>query len=227
MKKAALYVRVSSSRQVEEGHSLDEQQWRLREEAERRGYEVVKVYSENGVSGRSVRKRHVFQEMMGGVRYGDYDAIFVTKLSRFARSVKDTIVAVEELQRYGVDLICLEHNIDTTSANGKLFLNMLAAFAQYYSDQLSDQIKDAYRYADQRGGRVGMVPYGYRHDDDGLLEKDDYEQSVIRKICEMTAAGVSRRGVCSALEDGGYRNRRGEVSWNLNVVQRIIARYCK
>lgn len=222
--KALLYIRVSTNRQVDEGYSLDEQEKALIRFAMQKGYEVPDEYliRENGRSGRHVKTRPGFQKVLEIVENKGCDAVIVHSLSRFARSVKDTIVAIEKMKEKGVEFISLKEEIDTRTANGKLFLNILASFAQFYSDQLSDRITEAHRYAEERGGKLGQEPFGFKRDKDKMLVEDEREQKIIRMVRGLNKKGWTYQEICDTLMERNVANKAGNVKWFPSQIQKMV-----
>ena len=130
-KKCVLYLRVSLERQVE-GFSLEGQKRYLREWAEFEGMTVVEVYVEAGKSGKSIDGRDEFQRMLNDIatKRIDIDYVVVFKLSRFGRNAKDVLVSLSTLQRYGVNLLCKEDGLDSSTQMGKMMITILGAVAE-------------------------------------------------------------------------------------------------
>lgn len=126
-KKCVIYIRVSSERQVQ-GYSLDGQKRYLQQWAEFEGMEVLEIYVESGKSGKSISGRDVFQKMLSDIStaviYIDY--IIVFKLSRFGRNAKDILNSLTYIQNYGVNLICKEDSLDSSTSMGRMMIKMLS-----------------------------------------------------------------------------------------------------
>jgi site-specific DNA recombinase len=162
---AVIYARVSSSGQLgrdgdEDGYSIPAQVKACEREAETRGVGVVRAYIERAESARS-DGRPVLQQMMCelptlGVRY-----LIVHKVDRLARNELDDATLYERLLGMNVTLVSASENIDATPA-GRLMHGMLATFAEYYSNNLSTEIKKGLNQKHQGGGTPFKPPVGYR-----------------------------------------------------------------
>ena len=108
--KVAIYIRVSTKKQAEEGYSLEAQKERLEKLCETNGYIIYKVYSDEGKSAKNT-KRDAYQEMMEDMREGKFDKIIVTKLDRISRSLIDLEELIQDLQKNGIFSCYLQKNV--------------------------------------------------------------------------------------------------------------------
>ena len=118
--KCYIYIRVSTEMQVE-GYSLDAQKDKLIRYADYQNMEVVREYCDAGKSGKSIAGRPEFSQMLQDIADGrdEIDYILVFKLSRFGRNAADVLNSLQQIQDFGVNLICVEDGIDCT---GQAFL---------------------------------------------------------------------------------------------------------
>ena len=121
---AGLYPRVSTEDQSRFGHSLDEQEEKLKQLCEFKDYEIYKVYREEGVSAKNM-ERPKFQEMIEDMKNGKINKIVVYKLDRLTRSIKDLESICTMLEEYNCSLESVAEEINTDTANGKFFIRML------------------------------------------------------------------------------------------------------
>ncbi len=150
------------------------------------------------------------------------DALVVYSLSRLSRSIRDTLDISDHLAKAGADLVSLSEKIDTTSAAGKMVFRMLSVIAQFESDQISERVTFGMQHKKAQGGRVGMIPYGFRLGDDGdTLIEDAAEQAIMAAICGYRNAGCSLRGIVARLNERGYQARTGRP-FQLTQVARIV-----
>lgn len=167
-----------------EGYSLEAQKERLEKEAAHRGMKVVGAYSDEGKSGKNVAGRPEFQRMLADIQAGKdaVDYVLVFKLSRFGRNAADTLSSLQFMEDYGVNLYCVEDNIDSAGASGKLMISVLAAVAEIERENIHEQTM-AGRRQKARDGRWngGFAPYGY------MLEYRDGERGKVLEINEKEA----------------------------------------
>mgnify|MGYP001589731811 CR=1 FL=1 len=113
---AAIYIRVSTEEQVKHGISMSAQEEALKNYASALGYEVLRIYKDEGKSAKDIKGRPEIVELLEDARNHKFQAIFVYKLDRFSRSLRDLIETIEKPKQWGVDFISLQDKIETTSA---------------------------------------------------------------------------------------------------------------
>ena len=142
MKKTRCYIyaRVSTAIQVDE-YSLDAQKDKLRKYAEFQDMEIVGEYSDEGHSGKNIKGRQKFMQMLNAIEDGKdgVDFVLVFKLSRFGRNAADVLSSLQLMQDYGVNLICVEDGIDSSKEAGKLLISIIAAVAELERENIRVQ----------------------------------------------------------------------------------------
>src|SRR6516225_9819297 len=149
------------------------------------------------------------------------DAVIVAKLDRLTRSVKDLCELLERFERRGVALISVAESLDTSSAAGRLVLNIMTAVSQWEREAIGERTRDALSHKRRNGERVGNIAYGYRLAADGAhVEPDSAEQAILTRIHQLRPT-YSLRRIATLLNQDGYRTRRG-TPWRLESVARVI-----
>ena len=181
--KCYIYTRVSTKMQVD-GYSLEAQEKRCRAMAEAKGYEVIRVYHDDGKSGKTLDGRDDFNRMLADIekKKDGVSLVFVFKLSRFGRNTKDVLDSFQTLKENGCELVCVEDGIDTTNAMGEVILKILAAIAEMERHNIAVQtMAGRIQKAEDGKWNGGFAPYGYKLVD-GKLEIAEDEAEVIRII---------------------------------------------
>lgn len=208
MKRAAGYVRVSTPGQAEEGESLATQREMLITFCRIHGYELTKIYADEGVSGASTEKRPEFVQLLQDAKERKFDCLMIHSLSRFGRNTKETISNYDTLEGYGVKLIFLKENIDTSTPSGRMFRNMLAVFAEWERDTIKERMLEN-RTARWKDGRtfVGKVPYGYVWSKEKkAIEIKPEEAGIYQHIVDLYLhEGLSDLGTALRLKDEGIK----------------------
>lgn len=161
--KAALYTRVSTDEQARHGLSLDAQLETLKQYAKENGLHITGIYTDEGISARkSYKKRPAVIRLLEDCNAGKIDVILFIKLDRWFRNIADFYEVQAILDRAGVQWIATEEEYDTTTANGRLHLNIKLSIAQDEADRTSERIKFVFDAKKKRGEIVsGSVPLGY------------------------------------------------------------------
>lgn len=217
-----IYTRVSTEVQVD-GYSLEAQKERLRREAKHRGMQVVGEYSDEGKSGKNINGRPEFKKMLADIKSGkdDVDYVLVFKLSRFGRNTADTLNSLQYMEDYGVNLLCVEDNIDSAGASGKLIISVLASVAEIERANIAEQTM-AGRKQKARDGKWngGFAPYGYQlvakeGERAKVLEINEEEAELVRLIYKKFLEGMGIGNVAKWLNENGYTKKirqNGSVS---------------
>lgn len=221
---AVLYTRVSTTKQAEEGISLEAQEARLRAWAAGQGLEVAAVHVDAGLSGGRADNRPGLQAALDTVckRRG---VLVVYSLSRVARSTRDALAIAERLEKSGADLVSLSESIDTTSAAGKMVFRMLAVLAEFERDLISERTTSAMDHLRRQGRKVsGNVPFGFDEADGGRLVPNEREQAVVSRIRSLRDAGASLRAIASALAEAGTPTKSGLLTWTPATIRGVLLR---
>jgi len=158
---AAIYVRVSTQDQAQHGFSLDAQQDSLQNYAKAIGYDIFRIYRDEGKSAKDM-KRVEMQQMLSDAKEKKFSAIFIYKLDRFSRSLKDLILTIDQLKEWGIDFVSLSDKIETASASGKLMFHIISAFAEFERNIIGDRTKFGMERRAKEGGFITRAPLGYK-----------------------------------------------------------------
>lgn len=227
--KVVGYARRSRERDNGE-YGLDDQEARIQAWADYRGHELDRLLREDGVSG-ATRPEERPQLGPALAELGRGDVLVVARLDRLSRSVYDFTRLMREATDGGWSLVCLDPELDLTTAAGRMAANVFAAFAEFEKDLLVERLQGARRRKAARGGYAGghriHRRYGYRLRElpDGRRDYEPVpaEQEVIEEMRRLRGNGMSLSAVCAALEDQGRAGPTGR-GWSEPTVHRILAR---
>ncbi len=210
MKKVALYVRVSTQEQAEEGYSIGAQIDRLTSYCAAKDWIVYDKYVDPGFSG-SNTERPALKKMINDIKKGRIDLVLVYKLDRLSRSQKDTLLLIEDVfNPNGVAFVSINENFDTSTAFGRAMIGILSVFAQLEREQIKERsmmgrierAKDGYFH----GG--GFTPIGYDYVD-GNLVINEYEAMQVRKVFELFLLEKSLHYIRAYMHNH-YTNKYGD-----------------
>ena len=183
--------------------------------------ELVEIVVDGGESAKSLQ-RPGMEQLLALVDGKTVQAVIVAKLDRLTRSVKDLCELLGRFERRGVALISVAESLDTSSAAGRLVLNIMTAVSQWEREAIGERTRDAMNHKRTNGERVGNIRFGYRLGADGKhLEPDPAEQAVLNEIRHLRQGGHTLRGIAAALNHRTFRTRRGSA-WRLESVARIV-----
>lgn len=216
------YVRVSTEEQARDGISVEAQQARIEAWCKAHDADLVRVYSDNGISGKRMKNRRGLQAALKDVcaRRG---VLVCYSISRVARSTRDTLEIADQLGRCHAELASISENINTTTASGKMVFRLLAVLAEFERDQVSERVSMALAHKRTKGERyTNVAPYGYCWKRDRLTRQSE-EQLVIRRIGRLRAQGMGYKRIADRLNDAGVQTRSGG-RWFPTSVKNVVKR---
>ena len=222
--RVALYVRVSTQEQAQEGYSIKEQIDRLQKYAEAHDWLVVKIYTDAGHSGANM-ERPALQEMMDDIISGKIDKVAVYKLDRLSRSQKDTLELIEDIfLANNCDFESMTEKFDTATSFGRAMVGILAVFAQLEREQIKERMSMGMEARIKEGKWRGgcHVPFGY--DYEPALEKlvvNEYEAMLVKHLFKAFAEGASLYSIAEEMRANGHVLHNGKVdNRNLRYIMR-------
>lgn len=216
MKKVAIYIRVSTARQDQEGYSIPLQKERLIAFCKAKGWVVAGIFVDPGHSGSSL-ERPGMERLIDGVEAGKFDVVLVYKLDRLSRSQKDTLYLIEDVfMANSVDFVSMQESFDTTTIYGIAMVGILSVFAQMERSTIVERTMMG------RAGRAekglfhggGTDPIGYDYIN-GELVVNEKEAEQIRMVYDLYASGHSVTEITRRMD--GYRTKHGDWSHTSTV----------
>ena len=200
MKRAALYIRVSTEEQARHGFSLGEQRADLERYARSKGYIIYDVYADEGTTARKgLHKRKELQRLLDDVQAGNIDVVCFKCLDRWFRNIADYYKVQEILDKYGVLWECSQESYTTANSGGLLMLNVKLSVAQNESDQTSERVKYVNEGLLRRGLEItGKHPYGYKLVDKKLQIVED-ERPIVEFAFEQILLGSSNHSIAGKI----------------------------
>lgn len=161
--RVGIYIRVSTEEQAKHGYSIDSQKTRLINWAKEHNYQIVDVYADEGKSARTkIFNRKELLRLLDDVKDDKIDRIIIWRLDRWFRNVADYYRIQDILDKHNVDWECSDEDFNTSTSNGRLYLNIKLSIAQNESDQTSDRIKFNFENMVRNKRPIsGALPVGY------------------------------------------------------------------
>jgi len=193
--RVALYIRVSGEDQKIKGLSLEAQQERLEAYARERGWLIVGIYIDAAKTARkNIHKRTEFQRMIESVKRNEVDILLFCRLDRWFRSVADYYKVIEVLQAHNCDWKTTDEEYDTTTANGRLYINVKLSIAQNEADIDGERINVVFDSKIAHGTVVsGSVPFGFRINKEKQLEIVSENAAIVQDAFNYFENIVSKR----------------------------------
>jgi DNA invertase Pin-like site-specific DNA recombinase len=192
MKRAALYVRVSTPDQHVESQLYD-----LRELAAQRGFEVVHEYEDRGVCGKKAR-RPGLDALMADARRKKFSVVLVAAFDRIARSTRNFLQVIDELDSMGIEFISQRENVDTSGPMGRLFVTIISAIAELERSLVVDRVKSGMRRAKLEGRQIGRARLDVNREQ---VVQDRRSGMSLTQVAKKH--GISRASVCRLMKEAG------------------------
>lgn len=217
--RVAIYIRVSTQEQFEEGFSIPAQKERLRAFALSQGWTVTNEYVEEGYSAKNI-DRPQLQQLLTDIKTKDIDVVLVYRLDRLTRSVLDLYQLLKVFDDNSVAFKSSTEVYDTTTAMGRLFITLVAALAQWERENLAERVKFGTQQMAEQGLRPGSPrPYGYEYKDSNLVIVEE-EAKWVRWIFDKYIT-TGTQTIAKELNQMGIRNKEGN-HWGSSSIRYIL-----
>jgi site-specific DNA recombinase len=220
-RRVVAYVRVSTDEQSRDGVSLDAQRARIEAFAVATARTIDEVIVDAGESAKSLT-RPGMQRILQAVAAGDVGTVIVLKLDRLTRSVRDLGDLLERFTKADAALVSVSESLDTSSAAGRMVVNVLGTFAQFEREVIGERTSIALTHKRSLGEVYGSTPYGYRREGSRLVP--DVERldtlAVVRELWS-DGTGLSLQGIADHLNAQQIPASRGGA-WFKSSVRAVL-----
>ena len=217
-KKCGLYMRVSTEDQAREGFSLPEQKERLESFCKFKGYEIIDYYQDAGISAKTGNHRPEFERLKDDIKTKRINTIVALKLDRITRSIYDWENLMTFLDENDAYLDCVNDEINTTSANGKMISRLLMSVSQNEIERTSERTKVGLAGAIKCGHIPHIAPLGYKHEDKKLVI-DYATKDVIVRIFDLYYNGYSYQKISNLFNE---EKVLGKDNWRDSTIMGIL-----
>ena len=224
-RKVAGYARVST--EMEEQQSSYEAQVSYYTDyiKGRDDWEFIKVYTDEGISATSTRRREGFQQMVADALAGRIDLIVTKSVSRFARNTVDSLTTIRMLKEHGTEVYFEKEAIWTFDSKGELLLTIMSSLAQEESRSISENV----RWGQRKKINDGRFSLNYTHflgydkGPDGGLVINREQAEIVRRIYGEFLAGKSPYAIARGLTEDGIPSPAGKPRWNDLTIKRVLS----
>lgn len=202
------YVRVSTTDQASDGYGLAAQRSAIEKECERRDWELMEIFSDEGLSGKNL-DRPALKEALAFVASGEATGLAVSKLDRLSRSVADFAALLAWFTDSERTLVALDLGIDTSTPGGRLVANVFASVGEWEAEVIAQRTKDGLQAARDAGRPIS-----------GPAVADHPELAA--RIKSMRSKGLTLRQISDDLNAEGVPTLRGGTAWRPSSIQSIV-----
>lgn len=229
-KRVAIYCRVSTTEQAEEGYSIDEQNVKITEYCNKEGHEIYNLYEDRGISGKSITNRPGIKQLLNDATKNKFDLVIVWKLNRISRKLLDILNIVELLNKHNIAFRSLTESFETETPSGKLQLNIMGAIGEFERETIAENVKMGMIARSKEGQWNGGVVLGYdsiQLNNEGkkrkntVLKINENEANTVRKIFQLYSEGNGYKAIVNRINKEGYKTKRGN-QFAVSTVKTIL-----
>lgn len=228
--KVCAYARVSTDFE-EQKNSFDFQLKEYESQiTSNPNWEFIGLYSDEGISGTSLKNRDGFRKMIEDAKAGKINLILTKSISRFARNTADCINYTRQLKAVNVDVYFEKENLHSVDEKTELILGILSSMAQEESRSISSNVKWGIQKRMERNefksSVAGMI--GLKKDEQGNIVIDETNSYVIKEIYNLFIGGLTLREIGLFLEESHIKTPRGNDEWSISTIENILKneKYC-
>lgn len=221
--RVCAYVRVSTDKIDQENSFIAQSEyWNRKFLDSESDCEYVGLFTDEGISGKSMRNRKGLNEMLAKVRNGEIDRVYTKSISRFARNYTETMTVVRELRDMGIPLIFEKEGINTLDPKCGLILTVMASLAEEELRSMSKNQQWAARKRFANGSVELARIYGYEMVNGTLIVKPE-EKELIKLIFRLYLEGNGVVKIARLLDDSGYKPMMGGEKWSKSTIRDILS----
>lgn len=224
IKRVAAYARVSTETEEQQNSYEAQVNYYTQFIQSKQEWAFAGIYSDEGISGTSIKKRDGFNRMIADALAGQIDLIVTKSVSRFARNTVDTLSTVRKLKKYGVEVYFEKENIYTLDSKGELLITIMSSLAQEESRSISENVTwgQRRRFAD---GKVSL-PYkqflGYEKGEDGRPRIVPEQAEIVQLIYRLFIEGRTPSAIAKHFTRTGIPTPAGKADWQASTVRSIL-----
>lgn len=218
-KLIAIYCRVSTEEQSENGYSIDEQERLLEEWCKKMGYVIYKCYSDRGISGKNIKDRPALKELLSDAKAGKFDMVISWKINRVSRKLEDVLKIVNLLEKNNITFKSYSEPFETDTPAGRMQFQMMALIGEFERGTIAQNVKMGMiakaKSGNWCGGRVlgyDLVPNNSPEEEKkgkNKLEINEKEAEIVRFIFNEYRKGKGYKAITNKMNKLGYKTKKG------------------
>ena len=191
----------------------------------RNDWEFAGIYTDEGISGTSTKRREGFRTMIADAKAGKIDLIVTKSVSRFARNTVDSLTIIRELKDMGIEIYFEKENILTLDSKGELLITIMSSIAQEESRSISENVTwgQRKRFADGKVSFAYSQVLGFYKGADGQILVNQEQAKIVKIIFRMFLEGMSPHSIARKLTEMKIKSPAGKEKWSYNTVRRMLS----
>jgi len=222
----AIYVRVSTEEQANEGYSIRAQIEKLKSYALLKEWDIFDIYADEGISGKNIVDRPAINRLIGDIESGKVNNVLVFKVDRLTRSTRNLLELVELFDDCECAFNSLTESIDTDTPSGRMFLKIIGIFAEFERENLASRLKLGFERKVKEGYTLAsnLLSYGYtREKGDRIQTIDPEEAKIVREIFAMYIdKNMSMNGIARKLNERKIPTKSKNSLWEATTLRHIL-----
>ncbi|WP_302782562.1 recombinase family protein [Clostridium saudiense] len=218
-KLIAIYCRVSTEEQSENGYGIDEQERLLEEWCKKMGYVIYKCYSDRGISGKNIKDRPALKELLSDAKAGKFDMVISWKINRVSRKLEDVLKIVNLLEKNNITFKSYSEPFETDTPAGRMQFQMMALIGEFERGTIAQNVKMGMiakaKSGNWCGGRVlgyDLVPNNSPEEEKkgkNKLKINEKEAEIVRFIFNEYSKGKGYKAITNQINKLGYKTKKG------------------
>ena len=235
--ETAIYARVSTEEQAQEGFSIRAQQQKLKEYANIKDWSIYDIYLDEGISGKNLTERPAITQMISDIKAKNIKNVLVFKIDRLTRSTADLVYLIDLFKEHDCGFNSLMESIDTSTASGRMFIKIIGIFAEFERENIAERVRVGFERKAREGYTIASkcISYGYdRVNGQKIQTINEGEAQNVRMIFDMYVnQGMSLEGIAKSLNLRGITTKMNSF-WASSTVRTVLlncnyignVRYC-
>ena len=221
MIRAIGYVRVSTEQQVNDGVSIDLQIEKIKQYCDLYNHELLDIIIDAGISAKNLNRPGI-TSVLHCLTNNEADALVVYKLDRLTRSLADWSTLIKDYfnEKSGKTLLAVVDQIDTSTASGRMCLNLMMTVYQWEREVISERTKAALQHKKSKGQPLGSARFGENITQLNITP-NLAEQEVLNLILDLRTIGYTLQQIANYLNENNYLSKRGK-SWYQRTVKNVV-----
>jgi len=223
--ETAIYCRVSTEEQAQEGFSIRAQEQKLKDYANVKDWSIYNFYIDEGISGKNITERPAVLRMIEEIKAGHVKNVLVFKLDRLTRSVADLVYLIDLFKVHQCDFNSLTESIDTSTASGRMFIKIIGIFAEFERENIGERV----RVGKERKAKEGFttaccnISYGFdRENGERIQTVNEEEAQRVRMIFDMYVnQGMSLSAIAKSFNMQKITSKKGFL-WNAASIKAVL-----